>query len=102
MTEDFGDELRHAWDDGSGRELDASNVRKARAEEVAYIHKINLHTKAPRSKATNLGTKVISVRWIDDSKGDAILENYRSRPVAREIKNDTRPTCSQQLRYPRH
>lgn len=45
----------------------------------------------PRRKATDLGGKVISVRWIDISKGDEVLENYRSRLVAREIKKDDRP-----------
>ena len=64
-------------------ELDASKVRKARAEDVAYIHTTNLYTKVPRSKATNLGATVISARWIDISNDDAILDNYRSRLVAR-------------------
>ena len=56
-TEEVEEELQEAWDDVSGRELDASKVRKARAEEVAYIHKTKLYTKVPRSKATNLGPK---------------------------------------------
>jgi hypothetical protein len=91
VVEDQEEELQQAWDDVSGRELKASKVREARAEEIEYIHKTNLYTKVPRSKATNLGAKVISVRWIDINKGDAILENYRSRLVAREIKKDDRP-----------
>ena len=45
----------------------------------------------PRRKATKLEAKVISARWLDINKGDAILENYRSRLVAREIKKDDRP-----------
>ena len=38
-----------------------------------------------------LGAKVIVVRWVDISKGDAVLENYRPRLAAREIKEDDRP-----------
>ena len=45
----------------------------------------------PRSKAKSLGKKVITVRWIDINKGDAVDTNYRSRLVAREIKTDVRP-----------
>ena len=82
-AEDFEEELQQAWDDVSGREFDAGKVRKARSEEVADIHKTNLYTKVPRSKATKLGATVITVRWIDINKGDAVLENYRSRLVAR-------------------
>ena len=83
VVEDQEVELQQAWDDVSGRELDAAKVRKARAEEVGYIHKTRLYDKVPRSKATKLGAKVISVRWLDINKGDAIPENYRSRLLAR-------------------
>ena len=44
-----------------------------------------------RSKATQLKAKVITVRWIDISKGDNVNENYRSRLVAREIEMSNRP-----------
>lgn len=90
-TEDFEDELQQSWDDVSGRDLDANKARKARAEQVEYIHKTNLYTKVPRSKATSPRAKVISVRRIDINKGDAILDSYRSRFAAREIKKDDRP-----------
>ena len=61
VTEEIEAELQQAWDDVSGHELDAGKVRKARGEEVAYIHKTNLHTTVPRSKAADLGAKIISV-----------------------------------------
>ena len=32
---EVGEELQRAWDDAPGRKLDASKVRKARAEDVA-------------------------------------------------------------------
>lgn len=74
----------------SGRELDPGNFRKARAEEFEYIHKSNLYTKVPRRKALEAGSKVISVSWLYINKGDAIVENYRSRLVARDIKRGDR------------
>ena len=70
-TDDFEYELQQAWDDVLGRELDAIKVRKARSEEVAYIHSTNFYTKVPRSKATQLGATAITVRWTDIIKGDA-------------------------------
>ena len=100
--EDQDEELQQAWDDVSGRELKASKVREARAEEIEYIHKTNLYTKVPRSKATNLDAKVISVRWIDTNKGDAILENYRSRLVASEMQRMIGQICSRLLRHSKH
>ena len=63
-------------------------VEKARQEDVDYMKQINLHTKAPRSKAKASGKKVVTVRWIGINKGDAVDTNYRSRLVAMEIKTD--------------
>ena len=67
-TEEQDELLEQAWDDVNGAELDASEVRGARREEVEYIHKTNLYTKVPRNKAKALGAKVITVRWIDINK----------------------------------
>ena len=83
--------LQAAWDGVSGRELDQSKVRKASGGEVAYIHKTNLCTKVPRQKAIGLGAKIITVRLIDINNGNASVENYRSRLVARESKKDVKP-----------
>ena len=91
VCEDHGDELHHAWDDVSGKELNPTKVRKARQGEASYIHETNLHTKVPRSKAKYLGQKVISVRWIGTSKGDNINEDYRNRLVSRKINTHARP-----------
>lgn len=62
VTEDFEADLAMAWDDVTGKELDATKVAQARKEEVDYIHKTNLYIKVPRSKAKQLGAKVISVQ----------------------------------------
>lgn len=36
----------------------------------------------------SIGKKPIKVKWVDISKGDEVNPEYRSRPVAKEIKND--------------
>ena len=82
--------LGKASDDVTGKGLKASEVLKTRQDEVAYIHKPNLPTKVPRAKAKSFNKKVITVRWIDISKCDELMPNYRSRLVAREIKLDKR------------
>ena len=81
-TEGFEEDLAVAWDDITGKEVGATKSAKARKEEVDYIHKTNLYTKVPRSKAKQFGAKVISVRWININKGDNNYENCRSRLVA--------------------
>ena len=85
VCEDNEGELMQAWGDVTGDEFDAQKVALARQEEVEYIHKTNLYTKVLRSKAKSQGAKVITVRWIDINKGDALNPKYCSRLVAREI-----------------
>ena len=75
-----------AWDDVSGAELDPNQVKKARAEEIDYIHMMKLYEKVTIDDCyKKTGKTPISVRWIDISKGDAQSPNNRSRLVAREI-----------------
>ena len=38
-------EVEEAWDDVSGRALDPKQVKKARQEEIDYIHKMKLYEK---------------------------------------------------------
>ena len=90
VCEDNDAKLMQAWDDVTGKELDAQKVALARQEDVDCIHNTNLYTKVPRSKAKSQGAKVITVRWIDINKGDALNPKYRSRLVAREVKKDLR------------
>ena len=86
VEEDTSEELERAWDDVSGAELDASAVRKARAEEVEYVRKLELYTKVPLEECyAKSGRGPIIVRWIDINKGDHSNPNCRSRLVAREI-----------------
>ena len=86
-VEESNDEvLDMAWDDVSGAELDPNKVKQARAEEVEYVHKMNLYVKVPKKQCyEKTGKGPITVRWIDINKGDTTTPNYRSRLVAREI-----------------
>ena len=84
--ENIDEELETAWDDVSGAALDPSEVKRARAEEVAYIRKMKLYNKVPIEECyAKTGNGSFFVRWIDISKGDSLNPNYRSRLVAREI-----------------
>ena len=91
VEEDNDEESEQAWDDVSGATLDPSAVKKARAEEIEYVRKMNLYTKVPIEEwyKTN-GKAPIIVRWIDINKGDAVNPNYRSRLVARELNTHKR------------
>ena len=42
VEEDDSVELECAWDDVSGAALDPQKVRKARQEEIEYVHKMSL------------------------------------------------------------
>ena len=91
VEEDNGKEMEQAWDDVSGASLDPSAVRKARAEEIEYVRKMQLYTKVPIEECyRKTGKAPISVRWIDINKGDAANPNYRSRLVARELNTHKR------------
>ena len=86
VAEDLNEQLEKAWDDVSGAQLDPKAVRKARSEEVDYVHKMKLYSKVPIAECYHTTHKApISVRWIDINKGDTECPNYRSRLVAREI-----------------
>ena len=91
VEEEDNELLEEAWDDVSRAKLNPSEVRKARTEEVEYIHKIDLYTKVPITECyKKTGKAPISVRWIDINKGDEERPNYRSRLVAREINTHKR------------
>lgn len=91
VVEDNSEEMDTAWGDVSGAELNPAAVRAARAEEIEYVHKMNLYAKVPIEEcASRTGKQPTSVRWIDINKGDADHPNYRSRLVAREINRRKR------------
>ena len=81
-TEDE-EEHRMAFDDLTGEELPAKEVRKARLQEVKYIEDKQDWRKMSRREAQRRGIKIVAVRRIDINKGDARNPLYRSRLVAK-------------------
>jgi hypothetical protein len=71
----------------TGQRLRADLVRAARREEMEYFAAKNVWKKVPRSWAKEMqGKPPITVKWIDTNKGDDDNPNYRSRLVAREVR----------------
>ena len=81
--EDDQEMLVQAWDDITGEELDAKEVKKARLKEVGYIHEKKVWRKISRREAQQRGIKIVEVRWIDVNKGDTQNPVFRSRLVAK-------------------
>ena len=78
--------LMSVWDDMSGKELDWSEVLKARMEEMDEFKKHNVYTKVSIEQCRQrTGKAPLKVRWVDINKGDQIHWEYRSRLVAKEI-----------------
>ena len=79
----YKSEYETAWDDVSNENLVPELVHAARALEMEYFHKLGVYEKVPREHQANTRGKIIGVRWVDVSKGDALDVNYRSRLVGR-------------------
>ena len=76
-----------SWDDVTGEELDTTEVLKARAKEMGYIHEKCVWRRMNRKRAIALGYKVVKTMWIDINKGNYEAPNYRSRFVAKEFND---------------
>ena len=91
VEEDNQEEMEAAWDDVSGAALNPKAVKRARKEEIDYVHKMLLYDKLPVEECISMtGRSPISTRWIDINKGDASNPDYRLRLVAREMKTHKR------------
>ena len=84
---DHEEATAQAWDDVSGKELDAKEVQRARLKEMAYVQGKKVWDKIDRQEALRNGWPVVATRWIDINKGDEQQPNYRSRLVAKEYAN---------------
>ena len=61
---------------------------KARREEIAYFRDMGIYEKVDINEAwSETGKAPIAVRWVDIGKGDTANPKYRSRLVAKELKN---------------
>ncbi len=79
-----GEEYR---DGLTGQLLDPKLVQAARRKELEYFVAKQVWVKVPRSEALRFqGKPPITVKWIDVNKGDDQTPNYRSRLVAREVR----------------
>ncbi len=79
------------WDDVSGKQLRTQGVWNAGAEEITEFRKFNVYVKRPISECYEVtGKAPLGIRWIDINKGDDLVEELRSRLVAKEIKRDKR------------
>ena len=63
--------------------LDPSMVKSARKEEMDFFKKLGVYKRVPRSRVAEVSGKMVSVKWLDTSKGDKLNPNHRSRLVAR-------------------
>ena len=79
------EEVSRAWDDVSGKELDAGEVRRARLKEMEYVNEKGVWAKVDRKEALRQGWPIVSTRWIDINKGDEQCPVHRSRLVAKEF-----------------
>lgn len=74
-------------DDMSGKPPRTDLVQIARGEETAKFGQHEVYTKAPISESVKVtGKQTIGSQWIDINKGDDAEPNYRSRPVAKDIR----------------
>ena len=68
-------------------ELDADKIYEARLKEVEHVNQKHVWVKIPRSKAKEMGWKVLKARWIDINKGDGQSPMLRSRYVGKEFND---------------
>lgn len=81
----FRDGIFFVKDDVTGAELVPELVRKARAEEVTYVKKMQVYEVVLESDQVRTGGKIIGTRWVDVNKGDSVNPNCRSRLVGRKF-----------------
>ena len=80
-------------DDVYGKVLVASEVKRARMEEMAYFRKMRVYELCEIEECyERTGNDPIKVRWVDTNKpNDEHAPNYRSMLVAREFKINDKP-----------
>ena len=74
------------WDDLTGENLPADNVRAARREDIEYYRSMSAFKVVPVEEAWRVsGRAPIGVRWIDTNTGDVTRPNIRCRLVAQDF-----------------
>ena len=96
--DDFEDE--EAWGDVSGEPLELQEVKRARREEIEYVHKMKLYEKVLINEAyQQIGKGPISVWWVDITR---VTRNARTTDPVCSLEKCTRAretTCSR-LHHP--
>ena len=87
QEEELEEEDEWAVDDLSGEAIDVKLAKAARAEEIAFMKSIGVYEEVDEKECWKMVQRgPISVRWVDVNKGDDSCPNYRSRLVAREVR----------------
>ena len=82
--------LEGFWDDVNGGWLNEKDVRKARKEELEWMHTREVYRKVDLSECWDVtGKPPVSLRWVDTNKGSDMKPFIRSRMVARELRART-------------
>ena len=71
----------HFYDGITNHVMDQERAIAARRLEMDFFKKLMVYTKVQRKEAPDGGHKVISTRWLDVNKGDAVNPDYRARLV---------------------
>ena len=74
------------YDDISGAPLDHRLATAARKSEIKFLNSRRVYTKVVREP----WMKIISLKWLDTSKGDNVSPNYRSGLVGCEFAYEKR------------
>ena len=76
-----------ATDDVTGKSLDAKKVQAAREDEMSELKRLHVYDEVDLEECWRLTRRPpITARWIDTNKGDDARPKYRSRFVARQIR----------------
>ena len=86
IEEDYEQKLAEAWDYIDGQELEPEVVKKARALEMEWYWKMNVHEKGPTEECFEETKKPpIKVKRVDRNKRDRQHMNVTSRLVTKQI-----------------
>ena len=82
--------IKH-YDANTGKELNPELVKKARSEEMEYVHKMDVYTKVPIAQCIEeTGKNPIAIGWVDVNKGDDENPEVRCRLVGKEYNDQKR------------
>ena len=87
MTDELDTMGPEAFDGRTGEILDPELVKKARAEEIEFMKKVELFEEVPVSECWECtGRPPVSTKWVEVNKGTAENPDVRCRLVARDFK----------------